>query len=107
AALRCHGVRFVVAQTSAPRTFNPMMANEQSSNDVNNLLHSSLVDYDYVSGGIMPALARSWRMGKDSVTWTFRLRRGARFSDGHPITSADVLFSSQAGLDSTLHPVVR
>src|SRR5678816_3729374 len=30
-----------------------------------------------------------------------------RFSDGHPITSADVLFSSQVALDSTLHPVVR
>lgn len=101
------GGRFVLAATSPPRTFNPMMSNESSSNDVNNLMWTSLVDYDYVSGGMMPGLARSWKRAADSVTYTLRLRRGARFSDGHPITSEDVVFSATVGLDSTLHPVVR
>ena len=102
-----HGGRFVVVATSPPRTFNQMMSNEQSSTDVNNLLWSQLVDYDYVSGGIVPAIAKSWTLARDSVTYTFRLRRGARFSDGHPITSADVMFSATVGLDTTIHAVVR
>lgn len=39
-----------------------------------------------------PALASSWQ-SPDSVNWVFRLRRGVRFHDGRPLTSADVAFS--------------
>ncbi|MEO5618480.1 MAG: ABC transporter substrate-binding protein, partial [Candidatus Eisenbacteria bacterium] len=102
-----HGGRMVVAQTTAPRTFNPMMANEASSNDVNNLLWTSLVEYDYVNNALKAGLARSWEMSADSLSYTYHLRRGARFSDGAPITSADVLFSAEVALDDALHPVVR
>lgn len=102
-----HGGRMVVAQTSAPRTFNPMMANEASSNDVNNLLWASLLDYDYLTNAVAPELAKSWELSPDSLTLTYHLRRGARFSDGTPITSADVMFSGEVALDNVLHPVVR
>ncbi len=102
-----HGGRYVVAQTGGPRTLNPMMSNEQSSNDVNNLLWASLVDYDYVSGGLKAGLAKSWEMAPDSLSYTYHLRRGIRFTDGMPITSADVMFSAEVALDEALHPVVR
>jgi peptide/nickel transport system substrate-binding protein len=107
AEIGVRGGRFVLAQTGGPRTFNPMMSNEQSSNDVNNLLWGSLVDYDYVSRGAMPALAKSWEVSRDSTTYTWHMRRGARFSDGAPITSADVMFSVQVAMDSVLHPAVQ
>jgi peptide/nickel transport system substrate-binding protein len=101
------GGRFVLAQTSDPRTFNTMMTNEQSSNEINNLMWASLVDYDYETGKPMPSLARSWEISADGTTYTWHLRRGARFSDGHPITSADVMFSASVAYDTTLHPVVQ
>ena len=41
------------------------------------------------------------------MTWTFHLRKGAAFSDGHPMTAQDVLFSFQVALDPTLHPPVQ
>ena len=40
-----------------------------------------------------PWLARSWKVSKDAKTFTFNLRRDVRFSDGTPLTSADVVFS--------------
>ena len=40
-----------------------------------------------------PWLARSWTVSKDAKTFTFKLRRDVRFSDGTPLTSADVVFS--------------
>jgi len=43
----------------------------------------------------------------DGLTWTFHLRKGAAFSDGHPMTAADVLFSFQLAYDETLHPSVQ
>lgn len=40
-----------------------------------------------------PRLASSYAISPDNRTYTFRLRQGVRFSDGTPLTSADVLFS--------------
>ena len=43
--------------------------------------------------GYQPRLASSYSISPDSRTYTFNLRQNARFSDGTPMTSADVLFS--------------
>lgn len=40
-----------------------------------------------------PWLARSYRSDKSGRVWTFNLRRGVVFSDGTPLTSADVVWS--------------
>jgi peptide/nickel transport system substrate-binding protein len=40
-----------------------------------------------------PALADSWHMSDDARVFTFRLRSGVTWHDGHPVTADDVLFS--------------
>ena len=40
-----------------------------------------------------PALAESWDISDDGLTYTFHLRPNVLFSDGTPMTSADVLYS--------------
>lgn len=102
-----HGGRIVIGQTSNPRTFNALMANETSSSDITQRAFTSLVDYDNVAQTIVPSLSKSWESSPDGLTWTFHLRKGAAFSDGHPITAEDVLFSFQVALDETLHPSVQ
>ncbi len=52
-------------------------------------------------------LAKSWEVAADGVTWTFHLRKGAAFSDGHPITAEDVLFSFDIAYDKVLHPAIQ
>jgi peptide/nickel transport system substrate-binding protein len=103
-----HGGRFVFAMTSNPRTFNAIMANETTTTDLtNHHLFTFLVHYDNARQQQIPMIAKSWEVSPDGLTWTFHLRRGAKFSDGHPITSADVLFSAQVALDETLHPAIQ
>jgi peptide/nickel transport system substrate-binding protein len=42
---------------------------------------------------LQPALAQSWKVSPDQKTYTFTLRPGIKFSDGTPITAADVQWS--------------
>ena len=44
-------------------------------------------------------LAQSWQASADLKQWTFTLRPNLKFSDGTPLTSADVVASLQALLD--------
>jgi peptide/nickel transport system substrate-binding protein len=99
-----HGGRFVIGQTNDPRTFNGMMANETSSTDITNLIDAFLVRFDNGTQEFVPELAKSWEVSPDGIRWTFHLRRGAAFSDGHPITAEDVLFTFQVVYDEKLHP---
>lgn len=102
-----HGGRFRIGVASAPRTFNPVVANESSSNDVCGRLYTSLTDIDYATGEDLPLVAKSWEFSADERTVTFRLRRGMRFSDGHPLTSDDVRFSFDVYMDDTLRPAAQ
>ena len=42
---------------------------------------------------LVPEVATSWSANANHTVWTFKLNPKARFSDGTPVTSADVVFS--------------
>jgi peptide/nickel transport system substrate-binding protein len=42
---------------------------------------------------IEPNLAESWVISPDATVYTFKLRKGAKWSDGTPFTADDILFS--------------
>ncbi len=51
-----------------------------------------------------PSLAESWQESKDHLTYTFTLRKNARFHNGEPVTAEDVKFSFERykGASATL-----
>ncbi len=102
-----HGGRFRMGVSSAPRTFNPVVANEASSNEVCGKLYTSLTDVDYITGDDIALVAKSWEFSPDERTVTFHLRHGLRFSDGQPLTSADVLFSFDVYMDDSLRSAAQ
>jgi len=99
------GGTLVDAQISEPRTFNPVIVTDTSTGRVLGLLFEGLVEGNYITGEIEPALAESWTISPDARTWTFTLRQGVRWSDGTPLTMDDVVFSLQVvftkGVQST------
>ncbi|PYI89514.1 MAG: peptide ABC transporter substrate-binding protein [Verrucomicrobia bacterium] len=87
------GGRLVFAAFGDPKTFNAITANETSSLDLIYLLFDGLLKKNQVTQEVEPGLAESWSVEPDQKTWTFKLRRGVRWSDGQPFTADDVLFT--------------
>jgi len=56
------------------------------------------------AGMTTPSLAESWSESKDHLTYTFTLRKNAKFHDGSPVTAEDVKFSFERykGASATL-----
>jgi peptide/nickel transport system substrate-binding protein len=93
------GGRLVVALRSEPKTLNPVAALDQPSREVLGRMHADLVHIDRQTQRTGPALARSWTVSPDGLHYVLELRRGLRFSDGHPVDADDVVFSYACYLD--------
>ncbi len=90
-----------VAQAVTLRVANQGDAQSMDPHALNEALQLSLLGnvYEPLVGrdqklALTPALATRWTQTAPTV-WRFDLRRGVRFHDGTPLTSADVAFSFQ------------
>lgn len=83
-----------------PKTFDPMLADDEASETVRALTGGVLVRVDRRTLAATPQLAESWNVSKDGRTVTFHLRAGLAFSNGAPLTSADV----KSTLEHILNP---
>ena len=55
-------------------------------------LYDSLVKYG-PEGTVLPALAESWEVSDDGLTYTFKLREGVIFHDGSAFNADDVIYT--------------
>ena len=86
------GGTLTFARSVAPTQLDP--ANSIIAGDVYTL--DKIFEPLYVTspgGQLIPWLAESHETSADGLTWTFNLRPGVKFSDGTPLTPADVVFS--------------
>lgn len=79
-----------VAWTEAVATLNPFRSTDNVTVWMDALIGGQLVESDN-SGKVSPGIAESWTVSPDNLTYTFKLRSDAVFSNGTPITSADVV----------------
>lgn len=75
-----------------PATLDPAWSNSAYEGMVINQVFDGLVTHD-PGLQIVPALASTWSVSRDARLFTFHLRQGAKFHDGAPVTSDDVVFS--------------
>lgn len=67
-------------------------ATEAGTSDFLSVRHVNLVRYSDDLQTIVPNIAKSWEWNGDFTQLTFHLRKGHKWSDGAPFTSADVKF---------------
>jgi peptide/nickel transport system substrate-binding protein len=97
-----YGGHLTIGQRSEPKTLNPVIATDAVSREVIGRLMGDLIEINRSSQQTEPALAKSWRISPDGHTFTLQLRKGIRFSDGHPFDADDVVFSFTVYMDEAV-----
>lgn len=100
ACASAQGSQLVWAIHYDPKTFDPAMVQDEASETVRVLTAGTLVRVDRRTLNAVPQLAESWDVAKDGRTIRFHLRAGLAFSNGAPLTSADVAATLRHILDA-------
>lgn len=91
----------IAAIAGEPDQLDPHKTSAYFSFEVLENVFDTLVEPDE-NLQMRPALAESWEVSDDELTWTFRLRPGVTFHDGSPLTAEDVAFSYNRIIDEEL-----
>jgi ABC-type transport system substrate-binding protein len=102
-----YGGTVTIGHSSKPDIINPILTSDTISVDLMNLIFSSLVKFDGAQRPV-PDLAKSWEVSKDGLVWTFFMRDGVEFHDGHPLTAQDVEFTYRSIMDrKNMSPMIE
>lgn len=88
---------------SEPKTFDPLMVEDDASVAIRYLTGGTLVRINRQSQVLEPELAQSWKVSRDSKQISFKLRSGISFSDGTPFSAEDVAYTVERLMDPGLH----
>jgi peptide/nickel transport system substrate-binding protein len=103
------GTRASAGELTFARAFEPVTFNPLETNGDNGSLWDMVQIFDqlveYVPGKFdpQPAIASSWTASEDGLSYTFKLRP-IKFSNGSPLTSADVKFSIDRFINPKINP---
>ncbi|MFI1709635.1 ABC transporter substrate-binding protein [Streptomyces griseoruber] len=94
----------VIGVASEPDTLSPLLG---YGKDGNSKIFDGLLARD-AELKLRPALAQALpEVGRDGLTYTYTLRDGVEFSDGEPLTSADVVYTYETILDAKTNNTSR
>ncbi|WP_417336784.1 ABC transporter substrate-binding protein [Halobacteriovorax marinus] len=91
---------FVYCSEGSPTAFNPQITTDGTSNNASaHTIYNRLVEFEYGSTKLVPALAESWDISEDKLAYTFKLRKGVKFhatkyfTPTREMNADDVIFS--------------
>ena len=87
------GTTLRVAVTQEVDSLNPFLSITRTGTDILRAAFEQLTTASAADLSPEPGLAEKWEPSPDKLTWTYTVRRGAKWSDGQPITAADVAFT--------------
>jgi microcin C transport system substrate-binding protein len=86
------GGTFTTWGGSFPKSLNMFLDYNAFSANVMGLLYEPLISLHSTENRPVGVLAESWEIADDKMTFTFKIRDEATWSDGRPITSKDIQF---------------
>ncbi|MEF3120787.1 ABC transporter substrate-binding protein [Kocuria flava] len=95
-----------VAIAGEPDQLDPHSTSAYFSFQILENVYDTLVEPD-AELEMQPALAESWEVSEDQLSWTFHLREGVTFHDGSAFTAEDVVYSYDRIIDEQLANAYR
>lgn len=102
---------FVYCSEGSPSTFNPAIGTDGTTfNASSHTIYNRLIEFKKASTEIEPALAESWKVSKDGLNYTFKLRKNVQFHSNEffkpsrPMNADDVIFTFETQKDPK-HPL--
>lgn len=90
---RSVGLDRVFSLNSNPRySFNPMIATNRANQLICDLVYENMVEIDN-SFEVIPNVILDWKCNEDATLWTFTIDTERKFSNGDPVTPADLCYS--------------
>src|SRR5207244_7268637 len=84
---------FRIGTSSRIDSLNPYVAFNQDAYSTFEYIYPLLIQYDRANSKFIPDFATSWKISNGGKTWTFKTRKGAKWTDGKPLTSRDAAWS--------------
>ena len=106
-ATQAAGAPLVIAYQGGPRTLNTWLAYDLTSDAMILNVYDQLITYAQIKvhgqtqgtlNAFSPMLAQRWSSNANKTVYTFFLRHNATFSNGDPLTAADVVWTYQHGM---------
>ena len=94
--------RLVMSLGGEISVINPILSTDTTSSAIEGVIFTGLVKVDK-NLNFIPDLAKSWKVSRNGLVWTFNLRKDVTWHDGKPFTADDVKFT----FDTILNPKVN
>lgn len=87
-----------IGNGAEPRELDPAKATGNPEGQILNQIFEGLTSYDPFTMESTPGMAESWTVSKDGKTYTFKIRKDAKWSNGKSITAKDFAYSWERAL---------
>jgi dipeptide transport system substrate-binding protein len=107
ASAKTEGKTFVYCSEGSPTSFNPQIVTDGTSLNTAHPIYEGLVEFETGTTKVIPALAESYTISKDKLTYTFVLRKNVKFHTTKNFTpkrdfnAEDVVFSFERQMAKT------
>ncbi len=98
-----NGGTMTVAYKNEMTSLDPAIGYDGASWNLIKAIFDGLMGYKVGTTDLTPALAESYSVSPDGLTYTFKLRAGVKFHNGRPLTAEDVRYS----IDRVVDPKTR
>jgi peptide/nickel transport system substrate-binding protein len=87
------GGTFRIGTSSRIDSLNPYVAFNQDAYSTFEYVYPFLIQYDKANRKFVADFATKWKASNGGKTWTFTVRKGAKWTDGKPLTAKDAAWT--------------
>lgn len=83
----------IIREMADAEKLNPIVSNDASASEIDGYIFEQLNQIDNITYDLIPWLAELPEESPDHLSYTYRLKKNVKFSDGQPMTGEDVIFT--------------